>query len=389
MRLDEIAGNIDTNTESARAFISSWFEPEDLVVVVGTREKRPDEPHLIAQWVPAGELVEQLDADPHFLENMVLTDDGSKWNVYVQVNPAVADLEDMYKRGGDDNVKTFRGVWVDLDVKPSSFATQDDALNYLRGLKVWPTMVVLTGSGGVHAYWRLRDDLTPGDGRDLARAWWSYLSEQASAVGAQVDKLVDIARMMRLPGTVRWPKTGEASAPHQVSLLYSSDKAVTVDELMAAAKPAAERRVARIRETVNNDGQRRWDRKTIERALTGSGDWQKLQLLSRIDDEFNSLISWDDVLGPLGWTYIRTDRSERREWARPGREDKSATTDWPDSPDVMSLLSSSEDTGLFDLKEAEIPLTKYRVALRLLWNDDETAMVEWVLNRLLEESQND
>jgi hypothetical protein len=51
----------------------------------------------------------------------------------------------------------------------------------------------------------------------------------------------------------------------------------------------------------------------------------------------------------------------------------------------MSLLSSSEETGLADLKEAGVVLTKYRVALRLWFNDDETKMIEYTLTRGREE----
>jgi hypothetical protein len=56
--------------------------------------------------------------------------------------------------------------------------------------------------------------------------------------------------------------------------------------------------------------------------------------------------------------------------------------DYEDSP-VMSLLSMSEETGLADLKDAGINLTKYRVMLRLQYQDDEKKMVEHLVDRVL------
>jgi hypothetical protein len=39
----------------------------------------------------------------------------------------------------------------------------------------------------------------------------------------------------------------------------------------------------------------------------------------------------------------------------------------------------SESTGLADLKDAGVPLTKYTVALRLMFADDEAAMTQYVV----------
>ncbi|MGN6037293.1 hypothetical protein ACP6NG_18160 [Brevibacterium casei] len=89
-------------------------------------------------------------------------------------------------------------------------------------------------------------------------------------------------------------------------------------------------------------------------------------------------VSWEDILTEAGWSYLRTDYDGRDLWVRPGSSQKSAAVNWPENPDVMSLLSDSPATGLFDLKEAGIPLTKYRVALRLIAGDEPAKLVSWV-----------
>lgn len=387
MKLDEIAGAVEVDPSAAARFLRGWYDEDDLVTLVGVRKKEPQKPHLMAEVYPVEELVVGLESDggQQLLHSLVNDPrDGSQWNLYVQVCPAAHELESPFKRGGDENVARFWGPWVDLDVKPGSFETQDDALNFLRGLDVFPTTVVTTGSGGVHAYWRMTHSLAVEAGRDLVRAWWSYLGEKASSYGAKVDHLVDISRMMRLPGTVRWPKEREAAVPALVSLFYvgGPETHVAPERLLEVASPASERREERIRRTQLTDRQRRWDADSIAAELLNSENrWSTLRAVAQVEDLFNELVSWDEILEPEGWTFLREDNNERREWARPGRGDKSATTDWPESPHVMSLLSSSEDTGLADLKEAEIALTKYRVALRYWFNDDETEMVKWTISR--------
>lgn len=381
MRLDEIAGSVETDASAAVALLRTWFKPDDLVTLVGIREKRPRRPHLLAQTETAGAWVEWFSASPKNIRALVLSDD-SQWNLYFLVNPVKEHVENVFKRGGDSNVSSFRGVWVDLDVKPGAFTDEEHAVQFLRGLEILPSVVVLTGSGGVHAYWKLDQDLSPRDGRRLTRAWWSHLADRAEEYGAKVDRLVDIARMMRVPGTIRWPRPDEQVTAHQVKLLYAGKETVTAEDLRRVSAAAEQRRATRVKDTVDRDRQRDEVRKLRESALKDLGDWQKLQVIASVDDVFNGVVTWDEILESVGWTYLRTDSQDRREWSRPGRGEKSATTDWPESPDVMSLLSSSEDTGLFDLKEAEIPLTKYRVALRLWFKDDDDAMIDWVLERL-------
>jgi hypothetical protein len=48
----------------------------------------------------------------------------------------------------------------------------------------------------------------------------------------------------------------------------------------------------------------------------------------------------------------------------------------------MSLFSAAPETGLNDLLEAEVNLTKYRVMLRLEYRDDEQAMIDDYLRKI-------
>lgn len=389
MRFDTLAGTIDVDASTAARFIRAWFRGGDKVTVVATRKKSPNRHHLMAAVYSFEDLVEDFESTrgDEVLNGLVNGADGSQWNLYVQVCPALAELATPFKRGGDENVKCFRGPWVDLDVKESGFSSTEEALNFLRGLEIWPTTVVTTGSGGVHAYWHLTDDLDPKDGRELMRGWYAYLAEEADKQSIKIDDLVDISRMMRLPGTIRWPKEEETLVSAPVELLYIAPESehVPAEKLREVCGDASKRRYERVKKTQTEDAQRRINTASVAKAAlarAGEMSWPLLQAISRVEDLFNEAVSWDEILGSRGWNFIREDRDGRHEWGRPGRFEKSATTDWPESPDMMSLLSSAEDTGLLDLKEAGIALTKYRVALRLWFNDDETEIVNWTLQRI-------
>lgn len=386
MKLETLAGTTEVDPGAATTFLSRWFNDDDLVTVVGVREKKPNQPHLLASVYPARDLIAGIRYQDGLLDSLVNGDDGSKWNLYVQVCPAKAELASPKMRGGDENVRAFRGIWVDLDVKPGGFRDEEHALDFLRGLNVWPTMIVATGTGGVHAYWRLEVDLDPQNGREFARGWWAYLAEEAAKINVSVDKLVDIARMMRLPGTIRWPKKDDpdGTVATQVRLLYSGGPNYLYEDLAIVCAQAAARRAELIKKVKQTDQQRRLNADDLAKTKLEAnfGHWQMLKAIAAVEDVFNDMVTWDEILEPYGWTYLKTDSHDRREWARPGRMEKSATTDYPESPDVMSLLSWSDETGLFDLKEAGIALTKYRVAQRLWFNDDETKLVEWTLERM-------
>ena len=110
------------------------------------------------------------------------------------------------------------------------------------------------------------------------------------------------------------------------------------------------------------------------------GMWARYQQIANLEEDFNETYSWDSILEPQGWTKLGVDEDGRVIWSRPGDgARKSATTDWPDSPHVMSLFSTAPETGLLNLHDAQVVLTKYRVWVELVWGGDEGAAIEKLL----------
>ena len=103
------------------------------------------------------------------------------------------------------------GLWADLDLKSDAHpkaalpATVEDAMKILPD-EFPPTFVVRTGNGA-HAWWLFREPLIFESDEDrrnagaLALRWQSLLRLNAAAHGWAFDRLADLARVLRVPGT--------------------------------------------------------------------------------------------------------------------------------------------------------------------------------------------
>lgn len=378
MKFTDKVGNLEISPESAIQFVQSWFLPDDRICVVGRRTVRTGSLDVVSQTMAASELIDSLEEG--MLESIIFDSDGSSYNLYVSVCPVQEDLG-LFRRGTKDNVAYVPGVWADLDIKEGGFTSEEEILSWLASLPLRPSIICGSGSGGIHAYWRLNWD-QQGDG-ELVEQWWSFLHEMAG--DRSIDKLVDTTRILRIPGSVYFPKPdAEDQSLKMVKLISLSGYVYDKKQLQDVSHDAYERRKASRAKLRYDDAQRKMDVDSLARSLMSNGvtgRWALMRAIAAIEDFINKDMDWTDILIPHGWTLRQELRDGSSEWARPGQSDRSAVTDYEDSP-VMSLLSTSEDTGLSDLKDAGIPLTKYRVLLRLDFNDDEKALVPWAIARL-------
>jgi len=301
-----------------------------------------------------------------------------RWNLYMGVGLLGAAPSGKNKKGGKKDVARVPGVWIDLDVgKDGVFRDEEHCLTLLRNVKPWPTIVVATGTGGVHAYWKVRGGLTGRDAELLVSMWWSHMSREAGS-GIHIDKLVNSDRIMKLPGSIRWEKSA-GDVPSLVRLIHSSSDVVRASELEGASRSAWEDYTRGLEQRRRDVETRRAMALTPWVDLSGAGRWGQLMSAVGPEDDFNESHTWHDVLVPLGWTDIGTDGGGRTLWARPGQDAattyKSAATGFEDSH-VMSLFSDSPNTGLWPLHEAGIALTKYRVWVQTRYDGDDMAYVQ-------------
>lgn len=393
MKFGDFAGSIKVDSGHIKSFVQAWYEPDDLVVITAF----PIDPGLkfnaLPQVVLASDLAQATDED---IISMCYIEDGKKryrCNLYFCANPIKAEntIGQKGSRGKEPDVREVYGVFMDFDVqsekKINCFVSKAEIFEFLDGLECPPTIIVDNGqSGGVHAYWRLNDG--EAGYKDLILRWWAYIS---SKTPYKIDKLIDTIRISRLPSAIYWGVRPGAKSD-TVKVLKNDGPRYSLLDMENISKEAYDTYKSHTTKLINREYERRWGNlpdiaADIYKSYSGDGySWGALRAIAFIEDIFNEKVDWEDILIPHGWTFMRDLHDGSREWARPGREERSATTDYNDgetiSP-VMSLMSMADETGVADLKDAGIALTKYRVALRLMFNDDEESFMQYIKKDIL------
>ncbi len=175
------------------------------------------------------EFLEQLWADkPSDLYVLIWTvqDKRSRWFRSVEeAAAAVAQTpQDVYVGAGlslrgygpsrrcpSEEIAGIAGLWADFDLQSEAHkkalpATIPDALSIIPA-RTPPTIVVATGNGA-HAWWLFKEpfvfenDQERKDAARLITRWHTLLRLNAAARGWAFDRLSDLARVLRIPGTI-------------------------------------------------------------------------------------------------------------------------------------------------------------------------------------------
>lgn len=292
-------------------------------------------------------------------------------------------------RGRASDIAWTPGVWLDCDVKMGAFEdeTQIYALvSALDAAGVPPHLIVKTGpAGGHHLYWRTERPLSGEQISEFVQRMWLYASSLLPE-GVSIDRLVEPNRVMRMPGSLWWSKSGSGEGGFQVALLRSERKgSLSLGALNSISEPAwqhwtaARQEVQKRRRESLAAASREWaEDEDILDASGGLrlGKWGMLARSVSWEAEFNQDVSWEQILVPAGWTRTAGPDAEGRvSWMRPGREGekrnpRSLVTDWEESPHVAKLMSDSPDTRLKHLEDAGLPMTKLNVMAAIYFNDN-------------------
>lgn len=129
------------------------------------------------------------------------------------------------------NIALLRCLYVDIDVKPDkpkdAYASTHEAalalVDFVQALGLVPTMIVGSGTGGLHVYWQLERALTPDEFAPAAEA----LRGAGTKYGLRFDKQCtsDRTRLLRVPGT--WNFKGaeiEGVEAKPVTLVYLNER---------------------------------------------------------------------------------------------------------------------------------------------------------------------
>ena len=208
-------------TTETRSFLEALFagKPENLFLLLWTLpEKR-------SQWF------RDLDAAIQCAESSCDHD------LYVGVGLSGRDYGASH-RCVSAEVAGIVGLWADLDLKSDAHpkaalpATVEDAMKILPD-EFPPTFVVRTGNGA-HAWWLFREPLIFESDEDrrnasaLALRWQSLLRLNAAAQGWAFDRLADLARVLRVPGT---KNCKDAANPKPVEIQSQTDRRYNPSDL--------------------------------------------------------------------------------------------------------------------------------------------------------------
>lgn len=131
-------------------------------------------------------------------------------DVYITCCLMDPDAEAGGGRGTASDATVFVAAWADIDVagdghKGTGLAPSHDAVvEVLDGMRCPPTLIINSG-GGIHAWWLLDKPvvLKDDDQREKARLFVAGIQDAVRKAGGwTVDATQDLARVLRLPGTL-------------------------------------------------------------------------------------------------------------------------------------------------------------------------------------------
>jgi hypothetical protein len=203
---------------------------------------KPDELHLLLWTLP--------EKQSHWFRNVEdaiqLAESLRERDLYVGVGFSGQDYGSA-RRCPSNEVAGIVGLWADLDLKSDAHSkaalptTLEDALRILPA-EMPPSLVVQTGNGA-HAWWFFREPLifeTDEERRDAASLvcrWQTLLRSNAAARGWAFDRLSDLARVLRIPGT---QNCKDPRNPKPVSIHSQTDRRYNPSDLEDQRVPDAE-----------------------------------------------------------------------------------------------------------------------------------------------------
>ena len=230
-----------TEPGGPRWFIHELFDgkPEELYLLLWTlADKR-------SRWF------RDIDAAASAAEALAAQD------VYVGVGLSPRDYGPA-QRCPSEEIAGIVGLWADLDLRSEAHArkalpaTIQDALTIIPEL-LPPTLVVATGNGA-HAWWLFKEPYifdNHDERKDAARLiarWQTLLRLNAAARGWAFDRLADLARVLRIPGTVN---AKDPTNPKPVTLFSHTGRRYNPSDFedwleeAAVPDPATEEQAAR------------------------------------------------------------------------------------------------------------------------------------------------
>lgn len=237
------------------------------------------------------------------------------------------------KRGGREDCFELPGLWVDIDIAGPNHKTAEPlppdraaAHALVREFPLPPSAVVDSG-GGLQAWWLFAEPLAADDqAQALLDRWGATWLQLADRSGWHLDNVFEVARVMRLPGTMNRKTT-----PTRVQVVDLQGHRYSVDDLDS------------------------WliDPPTPAQAPAG----ERLPYIgpTRPGDAFNALHDASELLASTGWTLARTDSNGDQHWTRPGKDVREGTSATVYAEDGHCTIWSSTAVAMWPTLEVRRP----------------------------------
>lgn len=137
---------------------------------------------------------------------------GNKTNIYFGVGLRKKILPNNL-RGKDNDISTVTTLYADIDIKSKAHAqtalpsSVNEAMEFLNSIPLTPSILVNSGNG-LHAYWLLDEPFKIKNLKEkdyissIFKGWSRVLSTKAFECGWKLDNVSDLARVLRVPGSI-------------------------------------------------------------------------------------------------------------------------------------------------------------------------------------------
>jgi hypothetical protein len=220
----------EQDRSSARQFLEALFanKPEELHILIWTLADKG------SRWF------RDVESAIRYAES------GSGQDVFIGVGLSAGDYGPD-RRCPSWEIAAIGGLWVDIDLrsdahpKPTLPCTVEEALSLLP-INLPPTFIIFTGNG-IHVWLLFRDlyvfrsDEDRGAAAVLSKRWNTLIRDNARIRGWKIERLSDLARSLRIPGTTNCKDTANPKSvvihTHSNHRYNPSDIAKFLDDLGA------------------------------------------------------------------------------------------------------------------------------------------------------------
>lgn len=275
---------------------------------------------------------------PKLLEYVQRLHDADAKGIYLRVSTIGRALE-QGERGSVADSVSLPGFWADIDIAgPGHKTTKPLPPNEVEAQRIIaeaglpsPTLWVHSG-GGLYPWWLfaepvpLVNETVVNAIQDVSTRWQDVIVAAAERLGYSYGGVGDLARVMRIPGTVN-RKTDE---PKLCTIVADTGRYFSDDEIAGYLESAEER----MRELTPIPGKPETISLPMQRT---SGE----QVGERPGDALAARMSWDEIMASGGYQFDRR-QGEETYWVRPGkdrRDGHSCTTNYRGS-DLLYVFST-------------------------------------------------